>query len=65
MKKFLLVSVFLLSSFAFAEPRRGQPNYFPNCKALNKVYSNGVKKGHKAYRAALDRNNNGSACERR
>lgn len=65
MKRLLVVAVLLASSLALAEPKKGQPNYFPNCKALNKVYPNGVKKGHKAYRAALDRNKDGWACERR
>ena len=63
MKKLLLIAAIMLSSVALTEPTKGQPNYFPNCKALNKVYPNGVKKGHKAYRAALDRNQNNWACE--
>jgi micrococcal nuclease len=63
MKKLLLVTILLLLAVAHAEPKAGQKNYFPNCKALNKVYPNGVPKKHPAYRSALDRNNNGWACE--
>lgn len=64
MKKLLFVVVLVVSSLAFAEPKKGDKNYFPNCKAMNKVYPNGVRKGHVAYRSALDRDKDGWACER-
>ena len=64
MKKLILLTLFLVSSLALADPKKGEKNYFPNCKAMNKVYPNGVKKGHPAYRAALDRDKDGWACER-
>lgn len=38
--------------------------YFRNCVEMRKVYPNGVKKGHPAYRIARDRNRDGWACER-
>lgn len=38
---------------------------FTNCTELQKVYPNGVKKGHAAYEARLDRDNDNTACEKR
>lgn len=63
MKK-LIVVLTLISSVVFAELKRGEKHYFPNCKAMNKVYPNGVPKKHPAYRSALDRDKDGWACER-
>ncbi len=37
--------------------------YFKNCTALRKKYPHGVKKGHPAYRAKLDRDKDNYACE--
>jgi len=38
--------------------------YYKNCSELNKVYPNGVKSDHPAYRSALDRDKDGWACEK-
>lgn len=65
MKKSLLVFLFLFSSIALAEPKRGDKDYFASCSALIKVYPPGVYKTHKAYRKALDTDKNGWACERK
>lgn len=37
---------------------------FKNCTELRKVYPNGVKKGHPAYQAKMDRDKDNFACER-
>ena len=37
---------------------------YKNCTELRKDYPNGVKKGHKAYQAKMDRDKDGWACER-
>lgn len=37
--------------------------YYPNCTALRKVYSNGVPSTHPAYNAKLDRDKDNFACE--
>lgn len=37
---------------------------YKNCTELRKDYPNGVKKGHKAYQAKMDRDNDGWACEK-
>ena len=63
MKALIPLVIALISSTAFATPVKGQPNYFSNCKALNKVYPQGVPKSHPAYRPALDRNENKWACD--
>lgn len=36
---------------------------FKNCTELKAVYPNGVAKGHPAYQAKMDRDNDGWACE--
>ena len=36
---------------------------FKNCTELREVYPNGVQKGHPAYQAKFDRDNDGWACE--
>lgn len=36
---------------------------FKNCTELREVYPNGVEKGHPAYQAKMDRDNDGWACE--
>ncbi|UDI78459.1 thermonuclease family protein [Staphylococcus taiwanensis] len=38
--------------------------YYKNCTLMRKKYPNGVSKKHPAYRAALDRDKDGWACER-
>lgn len=43
-------------------PTPDQTN-FKNCTELKKVYPNGVAKGHPAYQAKMDRDNDGWACE--
>ena len=63
MKTLFVLTAIIVSGVALSTPTKGQPNHFPNCKALNKVYPNGVPKSHPAYRPALDRNNNNWACE--
>ncbi|MER2009636.1 MULTISPECIES: excalibur calcium-binding domain-containing protein [unclassified Psychrobacillus] len=42
----------------------GAPTKFQNCKELNKVYPQGVKKGHPAYASKHDRDKDNWACER-
>ncbi|MER2170366.1 MAG: excalibur calcium-binding domain-containing protein [Psychrobacillus psychrodurans] len=42
----------------------GAPTKFQNCKELNKVYPQGVKKGHPAYAPKHDRDKDNWACER-
>lgn len=42
----------------------GGSEYFANCTELRKKYPVGVPKGSPAYRPALDRDNDGVACER-
>jgi len=37
---------------------------FSNCTELNRVHPNGVASSHCAYRAQLDRDQDGWACER-
>ena len=61
---FLFGSLLVFSSLSLAEPQKGEANYFKNCTQLRNVYPNGVQKGHKAYRRALDRDRDGWACER-
>lgn len=39
--------------------------YYPNCTQLRKDHRSGVPKGHPAYRRALDRDRDGTACEPR
>lgn len=63
MKTLFVIAAMIVSSVALSTPTKGRPNYFPNCKALNKVYPNGVPISHPAYRPALDRNKNNWACE--
>lgn len=41
-----------------------QQEYYANCSELNKVYSSGVPADHPAYRARLDKDKDGWACER-
>jgi hypothetical protein len=65
MKKLFLCCFILFSSMVFAEPKRGDKDYFANCPALIKVYPLGVYKTHKAYRKTLDTDKNGWACERK
>ncbi|SES34665.1 excalibur calcium-binding domain-containing protein [Psychrobacillus sp. OK032] len=42
----------------------GAPTSFRNCKEMNEYYTNGVKKGHPAYKSKHDRDNDDWACER-
>lgn len=42
----------------------GAPTKFQNCKELNKVYPQGVKKGHPAYASKHDRDKDNWACEK-
>ena len=42
----------------------GNKNDFKNCTELRKVYPNGVKKGHPAYKASMDRDKDNVACEK-
>lgn len=42
----------------------GAPTSFKNCTEMREYYPNGVKKGHPAYEAKHDRDNDGWACER-
>ncbi|ARF16554.1 thermonuclease family protein [Sporosarcina ureae] len=44
-------------------PVYGETQDFNNCTELRKVYPKGVKKGHPAYKAQMDGNSNGWACE--
>lgn len=44
-------------------PVYGENQDFKNCKELRKVYPNGVKKGHPAYKEHMDGNKDGRACE--
>ena len=53
MKTLFVLTAIIVSGVALSTPTKGQPNYFPNCKALNKVYPNGVPKSHPAYRTPL------------
>lgn len=39
------------------------PKTYANCTELRKDFPNGVKKGHWAYEAKMDRDNDGYACE--
>ena len=45
------------------EQRKDINFYFENCENLNAKYPDGVPEGHPSYRAGLDRNKNGWACE--
>lgn len=53
-----------LSSTSSFAPGSGGSEFFANCTELRKVYPDGVPKGHPAYRAALDRDKDGFACEK-
>ena len=44
-------------------PVYGENQDFKNCTELRKVYPNGVKKGHPAYKEHMDGNKDGRACE--
>lgn len=48
------------------EPFSAEPEgaYYANCKEMRKDFPNGVKSDHEAYRSALDRDDDGRACER-
>ena len=44
-------------------PVYGETQDFKNCTELRKVYPQGVKKGHPAYKEQMDGNKDGRACE--
>lgn len=67
MKKLLLklLSVTIVFSFTpIGIDNASAAESYKNCKELNKKYPKGVKKGHPAYSAKLDRDKDGWACEK-
>lgn len=62
MKKLFVLSILLTGAAGFANSKN---LYFKNCKeARSKGYSS-IKKGEPGYRKALDRDNDGIACEKK
>ncbi|CAH2715022.1 SPbeta prophage-derived endonuclease YokF [Neobacillus rhizosphaerae] len=45
-------------------PNSSGTEFFANCTELRKKYPDGVSKGHPAYQAKMDRDNDGYACDR-
>ena len=66
MKKVILtlLTAILVFSFTSLNAEVEAKETFKNCKELNKKYPKGVKKGHAAYSANLDRDKDGWACEK-
>ncbi|MGE7109780.1 excalibur calcium-binding domain-containing protein [Lysinibacillus sp. NPDC047702] len=66
MKKVILtlLTATLVFSFTSLNAEVEAKETFKNCKELNKKYPKGVKKGHAAYSANLDRDKDGWACEK-
>lgn len=69
MKGFKLVFLSFIVLFSLlptveGQAKAGNKTVFKNCTELRTVYPNGVKKGHKAYSAKMDRDKDNFACEK-